>query len=73
MCVRICYYLFAGENLPRAYQGRREKGMDEMPNNRLDTLATMLALEALLETGNTEKAIEIIKEVIKEAKTKPAQ
>ena len=41
-----------------------------MQNNRLDTLATMLAIEALLETNNVAKALEVIKQVIKEAKTK---
>jgi len=38
--------------------------------NRLDTLATFYSLEALLETNNTVKALEVIKKVIKEAETK---
>lgn len=37
---------------------------------RLEILTIMLSLQALLETGNTEKAKEVIEEVIKEAKTK---
>jgi|GEM_PF-6871550 len=44
--------------------------MDLVANNRLDTLATFLSLEALLETNNTSKALEIIKKIIKEAETK---
>ena len=42
--------------------------MDEMAN-RLDTLATFYSLEALIETNNTEKALEVIKKVIKEAES----
>jgi hypothetical protein len=61
--INALMYLFTCNN------GRRKK-MDAMAS-RLDTLATMLSLEALLETGNTEKALEIIKEIIKEAKNKP--
>ena len=37
---------------------------------RLEILTTLYALEALLETDNTEKALEVIKKVIKEAETK---
>ena len=37
---------------------------------RLEILTIMLSLKALLESGNTEKAKEVIEEVIKEAKRK---
>jgi hypothetical protein len=36
---------------------------------RLEILALMLSLDALLETENIEKAKELIKEVISEART----
>ena len=35
---------------------------------RLELLTVMLSIKALLESGNTEKAKELIDEVIKEAK-----
>lgn len=41
--------------------------------NRLDILATFYSLEALLETNNTTKALEVIKKVIKEAETKKSE
>ena len=43
-----------------------------MENNltRLEILTVLLSLKALLETNNIEKALELIDEVIKEAKTK---
>jgi hypothetical protein len=37
---------------------------------RLELLTVMLSLKALLETENTEKAKELIEDVIKEAKRK---
>ena len=38
---------------------------------RLEILTLLISLEALLETGNEEKAKELIKKVIKEAETTP--
>ena len=43
--------------------------MDE-EMTRLELLTVMLSLKALLETENTEKAKELIEDVIKEAKRK---
>ena len=37
---------------------------------RLELLTVMLSIKALLESGNTEKAKELIEEVINEAKRK---
>ena len=36
---------------------------------RIESLAVFLSLEALLETDNKDKALEIVREIIKEAKT----
>jgi len=44
--------------------------MAELAHNRLDTLATFYLMEALLESGNSEKALEVVKKIIKEAETK---
>ena len=44
-----------------------KKGMDHKLT-RLELLTVLLSLKALLETGNTEKALELINDVIKEAK-----
>lgn len=37
---------------------------------RLELLTLLLSIKALLESNNTEKALELINEVIKEAKIK---
>ena len=42
--------------------------MEDM--TRLELLTVMLSIKALLESGNTEKALELINEVIAEAKRK---
>jgi hypothetical protein len=49
--------------------GRKEKAMGENMT-RLELLTVMLSIKALLESGNTEKAKELIDEVIAEAKRK---
>lgn len=38
--------------------------------SRLEILTLLLAIKALLESNNTDKALELIDEVIKEAKAK---
>lgn len=38
--------------------------------SRLEILTLLLAIKALLESNNTDKALELIDEVIKEAKRK---
>ena len=55
-------------DIPRliAGAGRREEDtMEEM--TRLELLTLLYSIQALMETGNTEKAKEIIEKVIKEA------
>ena len=42
----------------------------EQEMTRLELLTLLLSLKAVLETGNTEKAMEILEEVIHEAKKK---
>lgn len=37
---------------------------------RLELLIVLLSIKALLESGNTDKALELINEVIREAKVK---
>ena len=44
--------------------------MNEKEMNRLDTLTKMLLIKALLENGNVDKVLEIVNEVISEAKRK---
>ena len=44
---------------------REEDKMEEM--TRLELLTLLYSIQALMETGNTEKAKEIIEKVIKEA------
>lgn len=44
---------------------REEERMEEM--TRLELLTLLYSIQALIETGNTEKAKEIIEKVIKEA------
>lgn len=39
---------------------------------RLEMLTMLYSIEALLETGNPEKALEVIKKVIQEAENKKA-
>ena len=41
-----------------------------MDVTRIEILALMLAMKALLESGNTDKALELVNQVIAEAKTK---
>lgn len=57
-----------GENHPRI-PGQDEKGggmKEDM--TRLELLTLLLSIKALLESDNKEKALELIDEVIKEAK-----
>ena len=58
-----------GESPRQVSIGRKEKGMQE-EMTRLELLTVLLSLKALLESGNTEKAKELIDEVISEAKRK---
>jgi len=57
------------KHFPKFTKAGGWKGMDEMAT-RLELLATLYSLEALLETDNAEKALEVIKKVITEAETK---
>ncbi len=41
-----------------------------MDVTRIEILALMLAIKALLESGNADKALELVNQVIAEAKTK---
>ena len=50
------------------YTYREEKGMDIMTKPEL--LLTLLPLKALLEKGESEKALEILNEVIAEVRIK---
>ena len=56
-------------NTETSQEGRKEKGMNE-DMTRLELLTVMLSIKALLESGNIEKAKELINEVIAEAKRK---
>jgi len=45
--------------------------MDNM--TKLELMTVLLALEALLESNNSKKALEVIKKVLKEAEAAPKQ
>lgn len=53
---------------PKAASAGKEDKMEEM--TRLELLTVMLSIKALLESGNSDKALELINEVISEAKRK---
>jgi len=40
---------------------------------RLEVMTVLLSVKALLETDNTDKALEVINEVLDEARTAPKQ
>lgn len=55
------------KNEPECGKGERKVSEDM---TRLEILTLLLSLKALLESNNTEKALELIDEVIAEAKYK---
>ena len=63
--------IYVSEGNRDKYDGRCQEGeyMSE-DMTRLELLTVMLAIKALLESGNVEKAKELIDEVIAEAKRK---
>ncbi len=65
----ILLYSASAEYLNTVVSTRKDKTMQENMT-RLELLTVMLSIKALLESDNTEKAKELIDEVIKEAKRK---
>ena len=53
---------------PKGASAGKQNKMEEM--TRLELLTVMLSIKALLESGNSDKALELINEVISEAKRK---
>lgn len=68
---RACGIIYTVEGNRYEYDGRCQKGklMNE-DMTRLELLTVMLSIKALLESGNVDKARELIDEVIAEAKRK---
>lgn len=68
-CISIIIYLPGEMNRPEYTPRQEAKGMKEIMT-KPEILTVMYSLEALLETGNKDKALEVIKRVIDQVEEK---